>query len=157
MRSVSKGLVLLLIFFAASTLVMVKPASAQQAPVQEVATLASISIQPQSVIQGQPFTVVAQIYPSPPPNAENKVFYNILIIVTSAAQGVSGYGPWDSGLFIQRCKWRGKLYFSWNGKHNDSRNGRREYRSAFLWTILWQYHHNALSRGRLADEFLRYF
>ena len=68
-----------------------------KASVEEVATSVSITIQPENIIPGQPFTVVAQIYPPPPSNTENKIFYNIFITVTSAAQGISGYGPWSAG------------------------------------------------------------
>jgi hypothetical protein len=66
-----------------------------KASVEEVATSASITIQPENFIQGQPFTVVVQINPHPPTNSD--IFYNIYVMVTSAKQGISGYGPWSGG------------------------------------------------------------
>ncbi len=80
------------IFLTAACISTIQPAKAS---VEEVATSVSITIQPGNAIQGQPFTVVVQIYPPPP--SDSDVFYNIFVIVTSAAQGVSGYGPWSAG------------------------------------------------------------
>jgi hypothetical protein len=85
-------LTLVAIFLTAAFISTIQPAKAS---VEEVATSASITIQPGNVIQGQPFTVVVQIYPLPPSNTD--VFNNISVTVTSAAQGVSGYGPWNVG------------------------------------------------------------
>ena len=87
-------LTLMSIFLIAACTSTIQPAKAST---EEVATSASITIQPENIIPGQPFTVVVQISPHPPTNTENIIFYNIFVIVTSAAQGISGYGPWSAG------------------------------------------------------------
>ena len=85
-------LTLVVIFLTAACMTVIQPAKAST---EEVATSASIAIQPENIIPGQPFTVVVQINPHPP--AATDVFYNIFVTVISAAQGVSGYGPWSAG------------------------------------------------------------
>ena len=85
-------LVLTLVILTALPLPVIQPAKAS---VEEVATSVSITIQPENIIPGQPFTVVVQINPHPPSNTD--IFYNIFVIVTSAGQGISGYGPWSDG------------------------------------------------------------
>jgi hypothetical protein len=80
------------IFLTVACISAIQPA---KATTEEVATSASITIQPEKIISGQPFTVTVQINPYPPTNTD--VFYNIFVIVTSAAQGISGYGPWSAG------------------------------------------------------------
>ena len=87
-------LTLVVIFLTAACMTTIQPA---KATTEEVATSASITIQPENIIPDQPFTMVVQIYPPPPLNTENIIFYNIFVIITSAAQGVSGYGPWSEG------------------------------------------------------------
>ena len=85
-------LVLTLVILTAFPLSVIQPAKAST---EEVATSVSITIQPENIIPGQPFTVVVQINPHPPSNTD--VFYNVFVTVTSAAQGISGYGPWSAG------------------------------------------------------------
>lgn len=87
-------LTVLAIFLTAVCVSSIQPA---KAATEEVATSAVITIQPEKIVPGQPFTVVVQIYPHPPTNTENIIFYNIYVTVTSAAQGVNGYGPWSMG------------------------------------------------------------
>jgi hypothetical protein len=85
-------LTLVAIFLTAACITSIQPAKAST---EEVATSAVITTQPEKIVPGEPFTVVVQISPHPP--SDSDIFYNIFVIVTSAAQGVSGYGPWSAG------------------------------------------------------------
>ena len=64
-----------------------------KASVENVTTSASITIQPENIVEGQSVKVVVQIYPAPP--SANDVFEDLTVVLLSPAQGVSGYGPWQ--------------------------------------------------------------
>ena len=80
---------LLIAIIASSSLLVIQPAKAE---VESVGTSCSISIQPDNIVEGQPITVVVQIFPAPP---SGEIFNNLFVWITSPAQGVSGYGPWS--------------------------------------------------------------
>ena len=86
------ALVVVLFFLTVPCITIIQPVKAQ---VENVATSASITIQPENVIEGQSVKVLIQIYPAPP--SANDVFENLTVVLVSPAQGISGYGPWLEG------------------------------------------------------------
>jgi hypothetical protein len=66
-----------------------------KASVENVTTSASITIQPENLIEGQSVKIIVQIYPAPP--SADDVFENLTVVLVSPAQGISGFGPWLEG------------------------------------------------------------
>lgn len=76
-------LVLLILFIIA-------PANAQ---VENLGTYCIINTEPENITRGKTFAVVVQMSPAPPAGER---YNDLFIYITSMAQGVSGYGPWDA-------------------------------------------------------------
>jgi hypothetical protein len=83
---------LLIVFIAASSLLIIQPVKAQ---VETVSTSCGIFVD--NIVEGQPVIVEVQIYPAPP---SGEIFYNLSVWMTSPMQGVwgnGGNGPWGKG------------------------------------------------------------